>query len=209
MNKQVVAILALLVSASVASDAQAEGYRERVRFAENNHLEPPPGWYLGFGAHGTAFVRQTGGPEVLQRGAGASLFGGFHLVPRATLEFGWTESFHNAADIETGFGTQVDYLVLDSWTIGSRVYLRGMASDVSPYLQVGLGLYALSSEYFGLESSGTGFHIGIGSDIWLNDFLTIGGRIRYRSIALGPPSANYDDTFLTTTLLEVGIGFHY
>jgi len=201
-------MLVLLAGSSIA-EAQPVGYRDRVKFAADNHLEPPSGWYVGLGGHTTAFVRQTGGPELLKRGGGLSVYGGLHVTPRATLEFGWTESFHNPAEVETIYGPNVDYLVLDSWTVGSRIYIGPMTNTFSPYVQLGLGVYALSSEYFGLDSSGTGFHVGLGGDFWLSDFLTLGGRIRYRSIAMGVPGAGSNDTFLATTLVEVGIGFHY
>jgi hypothetical protein len=184
------------------------GYRGRVDYHHAHRLAPPLGGYVELSLHGTVIVRQSGGPEQLERGGGFSLLGGLHLGPRFALELAWFQSYHNPLEIRDLYGRDVDFLVLDGLTIGARFNLLPIDLAV-PYLRVGIGPYALGSRFFGLDSAGLGVHLGLGVDFWLTDFFTLGVGATYRGIAMGPPDAAFDDTFISMLNFQASIGFHF
>ncbi len=167
----------------------------------------PLNWYGGIGALGTHVLRQDGGPELLYDGVGFNAYGGVRLHQSFALEVGYLQSFHNPAAVDTYFGTRVDYLVVEALTLDARVYL-GRKSIVEPYLQGGIGAYALTSQYFGLDSLGSGLQLGGGLDIYLSRAVALGARLLYRGILLGPPSSQVSDTFISTVTLMAAIEAH-
>ncbi|MEK7703681.1 MAG: outer membrane beta-barrel protein [Myxococcota bacterium] len=169
------------------------------------YISAPGAWYGGIGLVGTKIVRQDGGPELLADGAGLSLYGGLRLGSQLSLEAGWMESFHNPALVETYYGEQLDYLVVEALTLDVRILGRRQGSFV-PYFQGGLGLYALSSEYFGTDSVGSGFQLGGGAEILLGPVVSLGGRALYRGIAMGPPHSDVRDTFVSAVTGEIYLG---
>jgi hypothetical protein len=44
---------------------------------------------------------------------------------------------------------------------------------------------------------------------WLTDFFTLGVGATYRGIAMGPPDAAFDDTFISMLNFQASIGFHF
>jgi hypothetical protein len=184
------------------------GYRGRVDFHDTYLLPAPVGGYFQIALHGSAIVRQTGGPEQLERGGGFSLIGGLQLGPRFSLELAWFQSYHNPLEVDFLYGRDVDFLVIDALTVGARFNLLPI-DLVVPYLRVGLGPYALGSRFFGLDSAGLGIHLGVGVDFWVTDFLTLGANVTYRGIAMGPPDAAFDDTFISMLNFSASIGFHF
>ena len=178
---------------------------------------PPPGytvawypanWYLGFGLVGTRIIDQQGGPEQIRSGGGVTLWAGLRINDRLALELGWLGSYHNPATYNTWYGTETDFLVLEGVTADARVFLN-RSGNFDPYLQGGLGVYALGSESFGLDSVGTGFQLGGGFDYWLGTNVTFGLRILYRGIAMGPPEGGANDVFISAGLAEGSVALHF
>jgi hypothetical protein len=206
-------VLLLLTS----SQADAQYYRRRTYYARPHYHAQvgvalyPYGLYGGFGLLAMYPIKQQGGPEQLEKGAGFTLYGGWHATERLSLELGWLESFHNPVEVNSWWGSEVDYLVLDGWTLDARIHLGGgRGSDrVDPYVEGGLGLYALSSENFGLDSVGTGFQLGGGLDFYLAPWFTIGARARYHGISMGPPDGGRDDLFISAASLEGNLALHF
>ncbi len=217
-------VAALLVSAVAPGTADARrrivyrrGYATGyVRYGYRAHYEPtgevvygPGGWYLGAGLTGTKILDQRGGPEQLDDGAGVSLFGGFRLSDRLALELGWLGSFHNPATVDTVWGPMTDFLVLEGFLADLRVHLD-RSGNLDPYLQAGVGVYALGSEAFGLDALGQGFQLGGGFDYFVTDVLTLGLRVRYHGIAMGSPSGRGDaDVFVSAATVEASLGLHF
>lgn len=195
------ATLAFLVMGSLALPARASGFAT----SGGLYISAPGSWYGGIGLVGTKIVRQDGGPELLADGAGMSLYGGLRLGSQLAFEAGWMESFHNPAPVQTYYGEQLDYLVVEALTLDVRVFGRRQGALV-PYFQGGVGLYALASEYFGTDSVGSGFQLGGGAEILLGPVVSIGGRALYRGIAMGPPHSNVRDTFVSAVTGEVYLG---
>ena len=171
----------------------------------------PFGWYGGFSLLAMELIKQSGGPEQLDSGAGFSLFGGWHATERLSLELGWLESFHNPARVDGWYGPDVDYLVLDGWMLDARIHLGGgrESGPFDPYVQGGLGLYALSSQHFGLDSIGTGFQLGGGFDYYLGPNFSFGARARYHGISMGPPEGGSDDLFISAATVEGNLTIHF
>ena len=86
---------------------------------------------------------------------------------------------------------------------------KGEQGTVDPYLQAGLGFYALSSEHLGLDSLGTGFQLGGGFDWYAIDALSLGLRVRYHGIAMGPPEGRDNDVFISAATVEGSIVVHF
>lgn len=207
----VAALGGVLVSAALATSAQAG--RVRVGGHGHYHARPgghvavmvyPRGLYFGAGLVGTSILDQSGGEELLEDGVGLALYGGWRLSPRLALELGWAGTLHNPVDVQTGYGTDVDYLVLNAFTGDAKIYLSdpNVRSRLEPYVQGGVGAYLLDSTYFGAQSVGSGFQLGGGLDYSVGPGVDLGLRGLYRGIAMGPPESREDDTFISAVSFE-------
>jgi hypothetical protein len=194
-------LAAVILLAMLAEPAAAQRYRTRSR-ARVGVVLVPSGLYVGGGLLGTAILSQDGGPELLDNGVGLTLFGGVRLNRRLALELGWMASFHNPASVETYYGDDVDYLVLNGLTGDAKIYLDSKSPSGEPFLQGGLGLYFIDSTYFGTQSVGTGFQLGGGYDFFIAPAVSLGVRALYRGIAMGPPESVRDDTFISAVTID-------
>lgn len=169
----------------------------------------PVGLYFGLGLLGTHILDQRGGDELLEDGGGLSLFAGWRLHHRLALEVGYSGTFHNPARVETIFGPDIDYLVLNGFTGDARVYLNEAPQSTEWYLQGGFGLYLLDSTYFGTEAVGTGLQLGGGVDFHVAPHIDLGLRALYRGISMRPPESIEDDTFVSAVSGEGSVSFHF
>lgn len=207
---------AAALGATVVAPAEAEAHhrRVRVRYGYRAHYSGeavvvrPYGLYTGIGLMGTRVVDQAGGPEQLDHGGGITLYGGVRLGERLALELGWLGSFHNPATVNTWYGPETDFLVLEGFTADARIMLD-RAGDLEPFVQGGVGFYALGSEHFGLDSVGTGFQLGGGFDYYVAPQVTIGLRVLYRGVAMGPPRGGDDDVFISAATVEGSVALHF
>jgi hypothetical protein len=213
-SKTLLTILGLSVAALVllaSSDAQAQ-YRARGHGHGHGHVSVaffPPGVYGGAGLVATKIMSQHGGEELLEDGAGLSLFMGIRLNPRLALEGGVTSTFHNPVRVQTAFGSDVDYLVLNAATVDAKVFFPKGNKRLVPFAQGGLGLYLLDSDYFGTQSVGTGFQLGGGFDMKLGPAVNLGLRALYRGISMGPPETTLDDTFVSALSAEANLALSF
>jgi hypothetical protein len=173
----------------------------------------PYGVYVGAGLVGLRILDQSGGEEsegeLLDDGAGLTLFTGIRLSQRLALELGWVATFHNPESLRTNFGSDTDYLVLNGFTADAKIYLGEGESIVDPFLQGGVGLYLLDSTYFGAQSLGTGFQAGGGFEFHLGPQLDLGVRALYRGVAMGPPRSGDEDTFVSAAGLEANLSLRF
>lgn len=217
--KGLLTAIVVIGSLLAAGDVEARRrYRVRYGYRAYGHvhaggpvvMSPLGGWYAGAGLFGTRILDQAGGSEQLQSGGGLSLWGGLHVNDVLSLEFGWMGSLHNPATVNTWYGPETDFLVLDALTADARFHLRkGEQGSVDPYVQAGLGFYALSSEHLGLDSVGSGFQLGGGFDWYAVDKLTLGLRVRYHGIAMGPPDGRENDVFISAATVEGSVAVHF
>jgi hypothetical protein len=202
------ALVTLAIGSSVAS---AQYYQQR-QYARP-HSQPavlyPRGLYAGVGVAATRVLRQDGGAELLEHGGGLTLYAGLRVNRSLALELGWMGSLHNPVAVSTAFGEDIDYLVLNGFTADAKLYLGASNPNMEPYLQAGLGAYLLDSEYFGTQSTGTGFQAGGGFDFRIGSRLLLGLRGLYRGMAMGPPQANYNDTFVSAITVEGNLNLRF
>ncbi len=176
--------------------------------------------YWGFGLAAAKIVKQSGGPELLGDGVGLTLFGGLRIGPILALELGWMGTAHNPETVDVGFGPETDTLVLNSFTADAKVFVGGSTPDVNrtnqgrlgpvqPFVQGGLGLYLLDSSVFGTQSVGSGFQLGGGASWSLGRHIEFSLRGLYRGIAMGPPSSELDDTFISSLTFDASAALHF
>lgn len=202
--------LALAAAALVASapvDANAQRYRARGGGSVGVAIYPQ-GLYLGAGLVGTRILSQDGGPELLDHGGGLTLYSGLRLNQHLALELGWLGSLHNPESVETTFGRDTDYLVLNGFTGDAKIFLESSTS-AQPFLQGGVGVYFLDSSYFGTQSVGTGFQLGGGFDFAIGPNVDVGLRALYRGLAMGPPERAENDTFVSALTAEGTLTVHF
>lgn len=189
--------LALPVTAQGRPRAHGHGH-VRVAFM-------PSGFYIGAGIVALSILAQKGEEELLDDGAGLSVYLGIPISERFSLEGAITSTFHNPETVLTAFGTDVDWLVLSAATLDGRFFFPRDGSATTPYIQVGLGAYVLDSDFFGTQSVGTGGQLGGGVEFDIAPSARLGLRGLYRAISMGPPEANYDDTFISALSLEANV----
>jgi opacity protein-like surface antigen len=217
MNRQrlrLVTLIALLL-ATVAGAGTAEarhGHRRMRLYPRRPHMHlglavAPTNWYGGAGIVGTRIMDQQGG-EPLESGGGMAIWGGLHVNHRLSLELGWLGSMHNPTRVNTWYGPETDYLLLEAVTADARVHLD-RSGDFDPYLQGGLGFYFMGRESVGADAVGTGFQLGAGFDFWLGEHVTLGLRALYRGIAMGPPDGAENDVFVSAATVEGSLGLHF
>jgi hypothetical protein len=169
----------------------------------------PSWWYAGVGLVGTTILDQTGGPELLHSGGGVSAWLGVNVARELSLELGWLGSFHNPATVDTVFGPETDYLMLQGLTADAVIHL-GRPRPVDPYLQAGVGVYFLGSQHAGYaDSTGAGYQLGGGVDFRVGPIVSLGVRALYRGMAMGPPDGGPNDTFIHALTLEGSVALHF
>ncbi|WP_428262922.1 outer membrane beta-barrel protein [Haliangium sp.] len=196
-------ILTLATCLLVLGAGVAEAGRVRVR------TRPAPGsvgfffypWglYAGAGLAGTSVLHQSGGDDLLGRGGGVTVFGGLRISDNLALEAGWLGSLHEPRG-ETF--RDDDVLTLNALTADARIYLPSSGDNLEPYLQGGLGVYLIGDSYVGTQSIGTGFQAGGGFDAAIGANLSLGLRLLYRGMAMGPPDTDETDTYIGAVTAE-------
>ncbi|MBI4508209.1 MAG: outer membrane beta-barrel protein [Deltaproteobacteria bacterium] len=204
---------ALIVMGSSSADAcriwiaPRAGFHGHVNFGGGIMLAPGY-WYTGLGLAAVRILDQAGGTEQLESGGGVSLYAGVRLNEVLSLELGWLASFHNPTRINTWYGPDVDFLVLDGGTFDARVHLSP-SERFDPYLTGGLGLYTLSSEHFGIDSIGSGFQVGGGFDYWIASVASVGIRVRFHGISMDAPDSRDDTLFISAASAEGAVTLHF
>jgi hypothetical protein len=172
-----------------------------------------PGVYLGLGGVGAIILNQANSdpadPDFISHGGGGQVFLGVRIAPMFALEFGYAQTGHNA--VTDGYGNLVDYLALHALTADAKLIFPNR-SNVRPYVQGGVGYYALTQGY-GDPTSGGGFQLGGGVDIWLNPWWSLGGRILYHGIKFTDIGGDYripgNKPFLSYASLDLNIQLHF
>jgi hypothetical protein len=204
----ILSLTALTLTLTLAPTAAEAQYRAR----GGGHVGVavyPQGLYFGGGLVGTRILAQSGGDEILDHGGGLALYGGLRLNQHLALELGWMGTLHNPERVQTIYGPDTDFLVLNGVTGDAKIYLNSGSPSFEPFLQGGLGVYLLDSTFFGTQSVGTGFQLGGGMDFPIGPNVDFGLRLLYRGLAMGPPRAVEDDTFVSALTIEGNITLHF
>ena len=169
-----------------------------------------PGVYLGGALVGNIIINQAdapGGQNFISHGGGGALFLGVRISPHFALEFGYTQTAHNP--VEDYWGNILDYLALHALTADAKIIFPNQ-SNVRPYIQGGLGYYILTQQYSDATSGG-GFQLGGGVDIWLNPWWSLGGRVLYHGIKFADVGngTTASKPFLSTASLDLNLQVHF
>jgi hypothetical protein len=212
-------LVALALGVGLASGAAtASAQRHRRQPYHEEHVRVylvPSGLYVGAGLVATHVVDHSGGPRLLEDGAGLVVYGGVRLSHRLAVELGYLATFHDPDAIDQGyFAADIDHLVLNGFTGDAKIFLSQPGQRTEFYVQGGVGLYLLDSTYFGSQSIGTGFQGGGGLEFHLGSHVDLGLRALYRGIALGPPDSesprtDEDDTFVSAVSGEASLSIHF
>jgi opacity protein-like surface antigen len=101
--------------------------------------------------------------------------------------------------------TTKDSQTLSALTADAKLFLGGQI--VRPFLQAGIGGYAVSEAGFG-EAYGSGFQAGGGLDFHLTPQLALSARVLYRGIGLGDAGAHTGE-YLGLVTGEAGLAVHF
>lgn len=139
-------------------------------------------------AYETGFLSHFGG--------GVAFYAGVRLNPWVSLEGSWITSLHDEAWGDR-YVDSVRLGVIYQMTFGVDVKLHLPSPRiVEPYLQAGLGAAILGTSYPDgsrynedrIFAKGLAMNGGFGLDIWIAPYLSMGGRVVYRGLALGETS---------------------
>ena len=175
-----------------------------------------PGVYLGLGLQGAIILNQantdSNDPNFISHGGGGRVFLGVRIVPMFALEFSYAQTGHTP--VSYGGYDYVDYLTLHALTADAKLIFPNRY-NVRPYLIAGLGYYALTQGYADATSGG-GFQLGGGLDIWLNPWWSFGGRLLYHGVKFSEIGGAYYDTtnvankpFLSYMSVEFNVQLHF
>jgi hypothetical protein len=157
----------------------------------------------------TRILDQKGGAELLDNGAGLTLYTGLRVNRHLALEAGWLGTLHNPERVQTAFGPDTDYLVMSGLTADAKVFVGNSTPNFEPFVQGGVGLYLVGRDSIGTESVGTGFQVGGGFIYRAGDHVELGIRALYRGMAMGPPEGLDNDTFVSALSMEGNLGFRF
>lgn len=226
MNK--VYLVALTVAAAVSWTAPAGAHwapyphRHAYRRAVAPEARPQPrprrpvetwdyrmGWYVGGGATGNFVGGGSGIQDLLQKGGGFELVGGFRWSPYAAAEMNWMTTFHDA-----GAGQGFDRANLSALTFDLKLYLLPRARRFEPYVKLGVGTYFLHRDAFVDPLEGFGFEGGGGVDVRLNPVVSVGAWALYRGAYLDNSQSYYADypaesALLSMLSLGAGVKLHF
>ncbi len=139
------------------------------------------GFSLGAMGLGNFFLT-NGGPN-LDIGPGGGLLFDYRFNQRWSIETDLFFSFHDGEGNNAGDNNMI---LLGVPSIELKFYLRGQEAKIDPYVLAGLGFYVLTEGSVKNNSGGFGLggNIGIGSDFYVLDRLSLGIAIKFRPIAL-------------------------
>jgi hypothetical protein len=194
MNRRALAlavVLALLATSAALADEDAQ-VRATAPLWAHPHLYLG-GRVMGFAAARTCFDL---GDACMERwGGGLGVFAGYRLAGPLAIEGNWSMTLHDGADpVDPTFRTSIYLMTL---TADAKYHLRGHG-PVEPYVQagVGFGLYGQTGGRLPSAGDFTGKVLtattGLGVDVWVSDYLSLGGRFVYRAIFAGGAPESLD-----------------
>lgn len=155
--------------------------------------------YLGAQLMALAVVKQQlNDIDTIGHGGGVGITGGIRLGKVVSLEANWTFTAHDEYwrdEIKPDeIAVEVDSLQIQTFTADLKLHIPTFRR-VEPYFQLGGGWAILGGmgwkpdepkyEKFMpsyVYTDGPTFNAGMGLNVWLGRFLTIGGRVLYRGI---------------------------
>ena len=169
--------------------------------------------YMGLGGVATfVFEGDAEVTQLVRSGGGFNLFLGSRVSPFWAVELGFQVGAHNTENNNTTT-KQTDFL--QAATIDGKAYLMPKSVRMEPFLQVGVGYYAVHSDLFASqELEGFGVQFGGGVDMRVNPAVGVGVRAIYKGVYV----SNYEDqywgappeaAFMNTMSGEVNVQFFF
>lgn len=191
--------------------------------AENGDWKGRPHFYLGVRGGGLFAVDNSTDYRhgYIDDGGGVGFLAGVRLGPMVSLEFNWMTTFHDSDFLRPSADANLDSLYLMSFTgtLGLHIPMRG---PLDPYIFGSGGWAYLGADYdspFDLDhvlAKGGMFNAGIGLDIWLGRWVTIGGRVGYQGNWFGRPDPEFVSVvgsrhtdYVSSVLLDGSLAVHF
>ncbi|MFT7581273.1 MAG: opacity protein-like surface antigen [Myxococcota bacterium] len=166
-----------------------------------------PRMHFGLGINGLSVADDdTNLGSGIDTGGGFELSFGVRISPAFSLDINGMVSFHD--DMDGNEAMSIGALTLDG-----RFFLTDWDQRMQPYLQVGIGGYALTRDRFSDEAlTGAGFQLGGGVDIYLTQSISIGGKVLYRGAFVDNADdfrRPFEEAFLSMVSYGGDVKFHF
>jgi len=158
--------------------------------------------YLGTAGTLLAAVSQSGGPELVAAGGGGSLWAGLRLQSWLGFEAGWTGTFHGGATASADTSPTLHHVWAEL-----KLHLPTRSRAV-PFLAAGGGYALLGRSGTGVDFRGPSVQAGLGFDVWVSPFLTLGPEVRYLAADL-QSHAGGPATLLQGLSMSVALAAHF
>ncbi|MBI4126052.1 MAG: outer membrane beta-barrel protein [Deltaproteobacteria bacterium] len=136
---------------------------------------------VGLGPVGNVYIVDAR-PE-LDPGVGGILYFDYRWTPQISTQFGVLVTTEDGTGISNG-DNGIEFLGIPTFDL--KFFVLSSPSRWDPYALIGLGVYAVSegSVNNGTVAVGVGANVGIGTDYYLTENLSLGFAGVYRSIGL-------------------------
>ncbi len=158
--------------------------------------------HLGTGGTLLAAVSQSGGPDLVSAGGGGSLWAGLRLSSWLGFEAGWTGTFHGGTSSIPDASPTLHHVWAEL-----KLHLP-TRSRAAPFLAAGGGYALLGRSGTGVDFRGPSLQAGLGFDVWVSPFLTLGPAVRYLAADL-QRRAGGPGTLLQGLSMSVALAAHF
>ncbi len=139
------------------------------------------GFSVGLQGMGNFFL--TDSIPNLNAGPGGGIYFDYRFNQHWSIETDLFVSFHDGKGISEG---DDGALFLGVPTVELKFYPRSHEGRIDPYILAGLGIYVLTEGDIDNNSGGVGVggNLGVGTDFYIIDHLSIGIAVKFRPVAL-------------------------
>ena len=153
------------------------------------------GVYAGLNVGGSFLFsgKESSLGEVAPGGAMLEVISGLQLNPWVAVEITGLAAFHSDED------PSKDVALIVGGCLNAKVYLSQSSESFAPYVLAGVGLYASARGDEDEGAGGVGVQGGVGFDLRLNPYVTVGADATFRGALWEKSLEKYFQSFITLT----------
>ena len=204
----ILSALLLALSSPALADGNAPAATVSAPFYPHPHLYVG-GRVMGFAAARTCV--DLGSACMARWGGGLGVYAGYRLAGALSIEGNWSMTLHDGTGTGDPAGKTSIYLM--TMTADAKLHLRAHG-PIEPYVQAGLG-FGLYGQTGGRLPSAGDFDgkvltatAGFGVDVWVSDYLSLGGRFVYREL-LADRKPEAFDTLASAITVDCDATLHF